>query len=89
MGHYYLNRKDEKDKYKLPDLEVYRLTDWEQEDDDDHLAAGWYYRFCFPGCLPDSDPYGPYDTEQEALVSAREDHADWDDDLEDDEEGDA
>lgn len=35
--------------------------------------AGWYYWYCFPGCLPDSDPYGPYNTEQEAVDAAQED----------------
>jgi hypothetical protein len=33
---------------------------------------GWFYRFCFPGCMPDSDPCGPFDTEAEALTDARE-----------------
>jgi hypothetical protein len=23
-------------------------------------SAGWYFRTCVPGCLPDSDPFGPY-----------------------------
>lgn len=32
---------------------------------------GWYYWFCFPGCLPDSDPVGPFATKQEALEDAR------------------
>ncbi len=35
-------------------------------------CAGWYYWFCFPGCLPDSDPIGPFETEQQALDDARE-----------------
>jgi hypothetical protein len=33
--------------------------------------AGWYWWSCFPGCLPDSDPYGPYDTEEQALEAAQ------------------
>ena len=35
-------------------------------------AVGWYYWFCFPGCLPDSDPVGPFDTEDEAIADCRE-----------------
>jgi hypothetical protein len=35
-------------------------------------AAGWYWWTCFPGCLPDSDSCGPFDTEAEALADARE-----------------
>jgi len=34
--------------------------------------AGWYFWFCFPGCLPDSDAFGPYSTEEEAVSSMRE-----------------
>lgn len=32
----------------------------------------WYWWACFPGCLPDSEPSGPFDTEAEALADARE-----------------
>lgn len=32
----------------------------------------WYYWFCFPGCLPDSDPIGPFDSEADALADARD-----------------
>jgi hypothetical protein len=36
----------------------------------DHV--GWFWWSCFPGCLPDSEPMGPFDTEAEALADARE-----------------
>ncbi len=29
--------------------------------------AGVYWWACFPGCLPDSDAFGPFDTEKAAL----------------------
>jgi hypothetical protein len=32
--------------------------------------AGWYFWFCQPGCLPDSEPDGPYPTEQKAIEAA-------------------
>lgn len=34
--------------------------------------AGYYFWFCFPGCLPDSEPFGPYETEEEAIAAARD-----------------
>ena len=34
--------------------------------------TGYYWQSCFPGCLPDSDPVGPYTTESEAFSDARE-----------------
>lgn len=29
--------------------------------------AGWYWWACLPGCLPDSDAVGPFESEQEAI----------------------
>jgi len=34
--------------------------------------AGWYYWPCFPGCLPDGEAIGPFETEKEALEDAQE-----------------
>jgi hypothetical protein len=34
--------------------------------------AGWYWWSCFPGCLPDSDAIGPFETEKEAIDDARD-----------------
>ena len=34
-------------------------------------TGGWYYWYCFPGCLPDSDPIGPFATKADALADAR------------------
>jgi len=31
----------------------------------------WFYAYGLPGCLWDSDPIGPFDTEAEALADAR------------------
>lgn len=40
-------------------------------EDDDCCGSGWYWQACFPGCLPDSDPIGPFDTEAAALADAQ------------------
>ena len=34
------------------------------------VDAGFYWWACFPGCLPDGDPIGPFETEEEALNDA-------------------
>ena len=34
------------------------------------LPSGWYWWSCQPGCLPDGEPSGPYDTEREAMRDA-------------------
>lgn len=33
-------------------------------------GKGWYWQACFPGCLPDGDPSGPFSSEQEAIKDA-------------------
>jgi len=34
---------------------------------------GWYWHSCFPGCMPDGEPMGPFATEPEALADAQSD----------------
>ena len=43
------------------------------DDEGDCCGSGWYWQSCFPGCLPDSEPCGPYATEQDAINAARGD----------------
>ena len=54
-------------------------------DDDGIVYTGkqayWYWT-CFPGCLPDSEPNGPYATEDEAIAAAQEDSTEYDEDEE-------
>lgn len=34
--------------------------------------SGWYWQPCFPGCLPDGEPIGPFATEAEALADSQQ-----------------
>lgn len=43
--------------------------------EEEGITGGWYYWYCFPGCLPDSEPMGPYATAKEAKEAAQEDAA--------------
>lgn len=78
MSTYYLNPEDESDPYCLPTLEVFYAADGEMPDHEDGepREAGWYAWICLPGCLPDSDPFGPYDSEEEAVEDMRDMFAD-------------
>ncbi len=33
----------------------------------------FYWWSCFPGCLPDGEPLGPFESEDEAVIDAMED----------------
>lgn len=33
---------------------------------------GYYWQACFPGCLPDGEPNGPFATEAEAIADAQD-----------------
>ena len=70
----------ESDPMSLPDVEVFYSDVSEQtpdtvfynEYDDEPYGSGYFYWYCFPGCLPDSSPFGPFETEQEAIDHCRE-----------------
>lgn len=55
-------------------LEVFHVSRAEAarnaERGDDPAAAGWHWWSCSPGCLPDSDAFGPFDSERAALMDA-------------------
>jgi hypothetical protein len=75
VTHYYSDPSRENDPHALPDLEVFYAVAGEvhgPNDDGEESEAGWYWWACFPGCVPDSDAYGPFKTEAEALEDARE-----------------
>lgn len=85
MTLHYLDPNDAEDPFRVPYLEIFYMDQEEinklvQEDgeaspfaDDEGtpLPAGWYYWIAMPGCLPEGDPYGPYESENEALQEAR------------------
>lgn len=63
----------------LKHLEVFKSTYTETENEygeiqldlnGDDTGTGWFYWFSLPGCLPDSEAFGPFETEQEALADA-------------------
>ncbi|MFA5388083.1 MAG: hypothetical protein WC322_06920 [Candidatus Paceibacterota bacterium] len=48
-------------------FEVFQASDYPES----ALDEGWYWWACFPGCLPDGDPQGPYDSKEEAINNAQ------------------
>lgn len=45
---------------------------WGPEDNDPNWnGPGWYWWPCFPGCLPDGDPVGPFNSSSAAYADAR------------------
>lgn len=46
------------------------------DDEGDIYPSGWYWWSCFPGCMPDSDPFGPFNTSGLAEIDARGDEDD-------------
>jgi hypothetical protein len=60
------------DPHALPDLEVFFADDVKDAETGEFRPAGFYWWPCFPGCLPDGEAAGPFDTEAEALADARQ-----------------
>lgn len=40
--------------------------------ENENIEGGYFYWFCFPGCLPDSSPVGPFATYADALADAQD-----------------
>lgn len=75
----YSDPSRESDPHALPDVEVFYTNGlanadgrYDECEDGSPMQAGWYYWFCFPGCMPDSDPVGPFATQDEAIADARQ-----------------
>lgn len=79
MSQHYSDPERESDPYSLPDVETFYRTRAENKEygtldgDGKPMPKGWYYWFCFPGCMPEGDPMGPFATEEEALTAAQDD----------------
>lgn len=86
MTQVYSDPARENEPYALPNVEVFYVNEFAaaysvsqngngSNDDLDYIVAdraGWYWWSCFPGCLPDGEPSGPFDTEQEAVNDAQD-----------------
>jgi hypothetical protein len=88
MSQFYTDPSRESEPTALPDAEVFYVEtgewgwlkngdriqtgdpDWDEVTDTNE--AGYYWWSCFPGCLPDGQPNGPFETEEEAIADARE-----------------
>lgn len=69
MTQAYSDPTRESDPTALPDVEVFYYLDWAVQEIG--TTSGWYWQACFPGCLPDGEPMGPFATEAEALADAQ------------------
>lgn len=82
MAQHYSDPKRARDPYALPDVETFFHNhsggtpnlgaDACLETEDGCPGTGWYWWPCYPGCLPDGDPNGPFRTEADALADARD-----------------
>lgn len=86
MSQAYSNPRRETDPFALPDLEIFLVPEdypCLDEETGSPLSPGWYWWPCSPGCLPDGDPIGSFESEEDALADAQSDAPyDPDDDLE-------
>ena len=89
MPYHYSNPTLEKHPTALPDVEIFEAcgacgpnliheatdSNYTKEGCPGYDREAFFFAFGFPGCLWDSEPVGPYDTEEEALTAAREEAA--------------
>ena len=78
MSHVYSDPSREADPHALPNIEIFWAAEGEMGREIGCAAdnpAGFYWWHCFPGCLPDGDPVGPFETEAEAVADCRDQNA--------------
>lgn len=77
MTRFYSDPSKANDTYSIPDCEVFYRTQEENKEygvldgDGNPMPSGWYWWTCFPGCMPDSEPFGPFKTEEMAIMDCR------------------
>ena len=71
---FYTDPAREHELHALPNAETFYLSankiandpeSWCVEPGGDLFEPGWYWWAIFPGCIPDSEPSGPFVLEQE------------------------
>jgi hypothetical protein len=82
MTQFYTDPTRENDPHALPDAEAFHVAKgddaikfardvFDEPNDGLDEYAGWWWWSCQPGCLPYSEPDGPFDTEAAAIGHAR------------------
>ena len=75
MSYIHSDKSRENDEHALPNIEVFYAREGELTGEEgEELSAGWYWWPCFPGCMPDGEPNGPFGTEALAIEDAQEDN---------------
>ena len=76
MTQFYTDPSREQEQHALPNAEAFYVVDEVKGvyngDDVIFAGSGWYWWACMPGCLPDGDPIGPFNTEQLAIDDGQE-----------------
>lgn len=67
----YVSIKDDNGHTHWP-VEVFRHDGVPVTQDYESMPAGWYWWTCFPGCLPEGDPHGPFKSRVAAAADAEE-----------------
>ena len=78
MSQFYTDPSREMDEHALPNAEVFWANPGDLNEifefsleEGENSPQGFYWWPCFPGCLPDGEPIGPFETEDEAMKDAR------------------
>ena len=70
MTQFYTDPSREQEQHALPNAEAFFVTASQSCLFGD--TTGWYWWACMPGCLPDGDPIGPFNTQQAAIDDGQE-----------------
>ena len=76
---FHIDPERENDDTALSDAEVFQVSHFvasynrANADHNEYALTepGCYWHSCFPGCLPDGEPMGPFESKEEAIADAR------------------
>ena len=85
-AYHYSDPSRASDPHALPNIETFRMNycancsaiqdenesvSCDADCDSPQHERAWFWQACFPSCLPDGEPSGPFATEADALADAR------------------
>jgi hypothetical protein len=71
-GYHQFHAEETQEPYGSFEIFWADLGDLGLTEEGDEVRPGWYWQACFPGCLPDGEPCGPFATSRQALQDADE-----------------
>lgn len=69
-GYHRFHAEETQEEYGSFEIFWHDGSKFTDDEDEEALDPGWYWYACFPGCMPDGEPNGPFASSRLALEDA-------------------